>query len=121
MAIRPSAREINNRIKEAKSSLVDHDVWFVDPNKAVGEISALGIGDTAELKPLMMELLNEISLVDYSGGLPPQRSYERAIANCELWAFSWNSIKLGQKMYLKFALKKGRFFLVSIHKDRPPK
>jgi len=121
MKVRPTEREIDKRLTEAKRVLKEKDLLFADPNKAVGEIDDLGLGDSSELRPLLQVLLEEISRVDYTGSRPPQRSYEPSIANCELWAFSWTSTVLGKEMYLKFALKDGRFYLVSIHQDRPQK
>ena len=119
MGKRPSAREIDKRLAEAQAVLQKQDLIFAHPVKAVGEINDLGLGDSSELRPLILNLLEEIFLVDYAGSHPPQRSYEPSIADCELWAFSWNSASLGKKMYLKFALKNSRFYLVSIHRDRP--
>lgn len=89
MGRRPSAREIDKRLAEAKLVLREKDLIFAHPSKAVGEINDLGLGDTGELRSLLLELLEEISLVDYTGSRPPQRSYESSIADCELWAFSW--------------------------------
>ena len=78
----------------------------------------LDIGDTEEVWPLIIELLEEIEIDDYTGSRPPMRSYEPNIANCELFAFSWLSRKLQQEMYLKFAVKEGDFYYVSLHKSR---
>ena len=121
MGRRPSAREIDKRLAEAKIVLREQDLIFAHPSKAVGEINDLGLGDSGELRSLVLELLEEISLVDYTGSRPPLRSDESSIADCELWAFSWTSTSLGKEMYLKFALKNSRFYLVSIHRDRPQK
>ena len=118
MQERPSNREIDKRIKEAKRTLQENDVIFANPCKAMGEINALNLRDTEELRPLVIDLLEEINLQDYAGSCPPQRSYESSISDCELWAFSWDSLRLGKRMYLKFAVKDSRFFLVSIHKSK---
>ena len=69
---------------------------------------------------MIESLLEEIELSDYDGGRPPQKSYESVIADLELWAFAWNSNLLGKKMYLKFSIKNGCFYYVSLHKSKEP-
>jgi hypothetical protein len=115
---RPSDRELYNKIEEAKSCLKEHKGRFANQAKIVGELYELEIDDTAEVWGLIRELLNEIKPNDYAGARPPQKSYEKAIVNKELLAFSWQSTKLGKKMYLKFALQEGLFYYVSLHESR---
>lgn len=87
----------------------------------VGELFELHISDVDEVWALISELLEEIKHSDYAGAHPPLKSIEPEIADCELYAFAWQSIRLQKKMYLKFAInRKGRFFYVSLHKSRPP-
>ncbi len=118
MLKRPSKKEVDKRLREAKRFLKDKGIWFANPNKAVGEISDLSLGDSDCLKDLIFELLVEISLGDYAGSYPPKKSYESLIADCELWAFTWASHKMKKEMYLKFALKSDCFYLVSIHRGK---
>jgi hypothetical protein len=49
--------------------------------------------DTRELWELVKELLNEITAQHYVGSRPPQKSYERATAGLELFAFIPNVIQ----------------------------
>ncbi|NGX59439.1 MAG: hypothetical protein KR126chlam3_00590 [Chlamydiae bacterium] len=86
--IRPTKREINNRLKEAREILRCGRGFFANVPKIVGELTALDIGDTNEIWDLILELLEELTLGDYDGGHPPQKSYESSIADCELWAFT---------------------------------
>lgn len=120
MQQRPSHRELTKKIADAKTALSNQEGLFADPSKAVSELMALNIGDTEEVWPLIQELLEEIDPSYYTGGRPPQKSYEKAIEGKELFAFSWDSKKLSSRMYLKFALKDKRFCYVSLHEDRPP-
>jgi len=115
---RPSNREIDNRIEEAKASLKNGRGIFANPAKAVGELYQLAIHDAGELWGLIFELLEEISPSDYAGTRPPQKSYEKAIANRELFAFTWKSQKMGKEMYLKFAIREGLYYYVSLHESR---
>lgn len=115
---RPSRREIDKKISAAKKALSENRGYFANSPKIVGELMELEIGDSGEVWPLIIELLKEIEIDDYAGSRPPMRSYESSISNCELFAFSWLSRKLQHEMYLKFALKEGDFYYVSLHKSR---
>ena len=116
-ANRPSDGELDKKIKAAKAALKAQNGVYANPSKAVGELYELGIESHTQLWQLILALLDEISPRHYAGGRPPQRSYEKIIENQELFAFCWNSEKLGKKMYLKFALKENRFYYVSLHKS----
>lgn len=118
MASRPSKREIIKRLREAKEALCERQLLFANAAKAVGELYELEIGDSEELKLLLLQLLEEIRLEHYAGHCPPQKSYEGTIANCELWAFSWKSHLLDKTMYLKFVIKESCFYYVSLHESR---
>ena len=97
---RPSTHELIKRLTEAKEFLREEKGTFANPAKAVGELNELEIGDSSEIWTLIRELLEEIRPENYDGYKPPQKSYEKAIAGEELWAFSWESQKLGKKMYV---------------------
>ena len=115
---RPSNREIDNRIEEAKASLQKRTGLFANPAKVIRELDHLQINDSAEVWTLIKELLEEIKPSDYAGTRPPQKSYEKACANRELFAFSWMSEKMGKAMYIKFALREGLYYYVSLHECR---
>jgi len=117
--IRPGHNECQKRLKEARALLESREGLFSNLGKVAGELTALGIEDSKEVWPLIKELLTEIQPDDYSGGRPPLRSYEKSIEGRELFAFSWESVRMSKRMYLKFAIKGERFVYVSLHKDRP--
>jgi len=118
MQDRPSGRELDKRLEEAKACLKDRKGLFANPAKAVGELYQLAVNDAGEIWKLIYELLEEIDPSDYAGTRPPQKSYEKAINNRELFAFTWMSPKMGKKMYLKFALREGLYYYVSLHESR---
>lgn len=118
MQERPTDRELLKRMIEAKEALLNGLGLFANMSKAVGELYELEIGNSNEIWKLIRELLDEISPSDYCGGRPPQKSYEKVVAGRELFAFCWWSKKLSKKMYLKFVLKDGRFYYVSLHASR---
>jgi len=117
MQNRPSDRELQKKLEEAKKALQLHAGLFANATKTVGELYDLDIG-TEEVWELVRELLEEITPQDYAGGRPPQKSYEKMISERELFAFCWWSTKLEKKMYLKFALKNDRYYYVSLHESR---
>jgi hypothetical protein len=115
---RPSGRELDKRLEEAKACLKDRKGLFANPAKAVGELYHLAVNDAGEIWKLIYELLEEIDPSDYAGTRPPQKSYEKAINNRELFAFTWKSPKMGKEMYIKFALREGLYYYVSLHESR---
>ena len=115
---RPSDGELEKKIKAAKAALKTQNGLFANFNKVVGELYDLEIETPNQVWKLIVELLGEVSPTDYAGGKPPQRSYEQTIKNQELFAFCWDSKKLGRKMYLKFVLKEGRYYYVSLHESK---
>jgi hypothetical protein len=118
---RPSEKELKGKLNDALNLLFQKEGLFANPGNAVGELNDLDIGDSKEVWNLIKSLLPEIEPKDYTGGYPPQKSYEKSIEGKELFAFSWQSNILNKKMYLKFALKGDRFVYVSLHEDRPLK
>ena len=102
---RPSYRELDKKIKAAKNSLIERNGIFANVNKVVGELNELEVESSDRIWKLIIELLDEISPEEYAGKRPPDKSYETKIEKTELYAFCWNSKKLGKKMYIKFALK----------------
>jgi hypothetical protein len=67
---------------------------------------------------LLVRIFEEIRPGDYEGKRPPDRSYEKSVLNCELFAFSWDSGLLGSGMYFKFVLKGEALWIISFHKSR---
>ncbi|MBT3394128.1 MAG: hypothetical protein HN411_03335 [Waddliaceae bacterium] len=100
-------------------ALEERKGFFANPSKVVGELFELELEKTEALWIVLLDLLKEIELSDYSGASPPLKSYEPKIANCELYAFTWESSLLKKTMYLKFAIKNDCFYYVSLHQSRP--
>ncbi|MBI5346367.1 MAG: hypothetical protein HZB76_04420 [Chlamydiae bacterium] len=115
---RPSDRELDKKIKAAKTALIAQNGIFANPNKVVGELYELQIESTSQIWNLILELLDEIEPKDYAGKRPPEGSYEESIKKSELFAFCWDSKKLGKKMYIKFALKENTYYYVSLHRSK---
>lgn len=118
---RPTHKELSGKLNEAKRALEANEGVFANPGKVVGELDSLEIGDSQEVFQLIGTLLLEIRSTDYAGARPPLTSYEQSIEGLDLFAFAWQSKELKKRMYLKFALKNGRYYYVSLHPDRPEK
>jgi len=115
---RPSAKEIDKRLKEAKDALRNRRTLFANPSKVVGELARLEIDDSDDVWELISLLIDELQLCDYAGGHPPQKKLRNSIADCELWAFTWMSSVLKKQMYLKFSIKERTFYYVSLHESK---
>ena len=114
---RPSYKEINRKIKQAKEALSENEFSALNPVIIAADALGLGI-DLRNISYILIDLLEEITPNHYVGQYPPQRSYEHEIEGYELLAFRWLSKKLGCKVYLKFTIKGTKMWLVSLHEDR---
>jgi hypothetical protein len=114
---RPSHREISGKLLSAKTAVESGAVLLVNAKALREDLLDLGwLMD--ELSELLLSILNELEPVHYRGGRPPQKSYEKVIKDCELYAFSWTSKALGCTVYFKFALKGKTLWIVSFHRER---
>jgi hypothetical protein len=114
---RPSHKEINRKIKQAKEAVSKDRISILNPVSVATDTLELGL-NLRNISNILSDVLEEIEPDDYAGQYPPQRSYEDEIKDCELLAFRWLSRRLGCRVYLKFTLKETRLWLVSFHEDR---
>ena len=114
---RPSYSEIQRKLKQAQEAIFNNSFFILKPSVVAIEALELGIL-FADINPILIDLFSEIKPANYAGTYPPQRSYEDEIFQSELFAFRWKSNKLGCMAYLKFAFKKDRLWLISLHQDR---
>ena len=114
---RPSHKEINRKIKQAKEAVSGGQFSVLNPVIIATDALELEL-NLQKISYILSDLLEEITPNDYVGQYPPQRSYEHDIEGCELLAFRWLSKTLGCRVYLKFTVKGNRMWLVSLHEDR---
>jgi len=114
---RPSHKELNKKIKEARKFSEQRRVSIVEPFSFAADAIERGY-DVTDICVTVGGLLNEILPGYYAGDRPPQRSYEDCIKGADLFAFEWQSELLSVKVYFKFALVNDRLWLVSLHKSR---
>lgn len=114
---RPYPKELNTKLKEAREAAASGRIHLVESVPILADLLDLDF----LMKNLVRELpgiIGEITPKHYKGERPPMRSYEKPILNLELFPFSWKSKIFGCSMYLKFALKGGYLWIVSLHMDR---
>jgi len=114
---RPSHKEINRKIAQAKEALFSNQIFFVNAISLAADVLELDL-TVKEVPEVLFRLLREITPKDYAGHYPPQRSYEDEILQCELFPFKWKSSRLGCVIYLKFTVKNNQLWIISLHEDR---
>lgn len=115
--VRPSHKEISGKIKEAAEAAAQQRIFIVEPISFVADAIELDY-PVGLISEIIVSLLNELAPDYYAGHRPPQRSYENCIKGADLFAFQWKSAALKADIYLKFALREGNLWLVSLHKSR---
>ena len=118
---RPSKKELFGKLRDAKAAVRNEDVFLIDQDVIAEDAMELGYDIGSELMEVLSELLEGTSLNHYAGSRPPQKSYKREIKGLELFPFSVESARFKCRVYFKFALSGGSFWLVSLHQDRPIK
>jgi len=118
---RPSNKELFGKLRDAKAAVRNEDVFLIDQDVIAEDAMELGYDIGSELMEVLRELLEETSLNHYAGSRPPQKSYKEEIKDLELFPFAVESARFKCRVYFKFALSGGSFWLVSLHQDRPIK
>lgn len=93
-------------------------IAFIQQGVIAADLLELGC-EIDKVPDLLLELLADITPSHYVGTRPPQRSYEKEISRCELYAFKVESKSVGCIIYFKFALIEDFLWIASLHKDRP--
>ena len=103
MIARPTYRELDKKLKNARKALKKGNIFFID--QAVIASDAAELGYLVEnILDVLSQVLDEITPDHYIGHHPPIRSYEEKIKNQELFIFRADCDCLGCEIYLKFAL-----------------
>jgi hypothetical protein len=117
---RPSHKEINHKIRQAKEAVSEKRFSILNPASVAADVLKLGF-NIQGVSNALVDLLEEVTPDHYVGGFPPQKSYENDILDCELFPFRWLSKHWGGRIYLKFAFKGQRMWVVSLHEERKGK
>lgn len=116
---RPTTKELDNKIKEAKATIYSQNILLVNQEAIAEDALELEYDIAEELYEILQELLNEASAGNYVGSRPPEKSYEDKIKHADLFPFVIDSNRFQCNVHLKFALNQKIFWLDSLHKDRP--
>src|SRR4030042_2676025 len=114
---RPSHKEINRKIKQAREAVSENQFSILNPVIIAADAIQLGV-DLQNISFILVDLLKEITPTHYAGQYPPQRSYEHRIEGYELLAFRWVSKTLGCRVYLKFTIKGKTMWLLCVPEGR---
>jgi hypothetical protein len=80
---RPSHKEINSKIKQAKEAVSGNQFSVLNPVAIAVDALELGL-HFEKISYILKDLLEEIAPNDYVGQYPPQQSYVNDIKGCEL-------------------------------------
>ena len=118
---RPSHKELSQKLALARQALEENRFRPADPMKLAANYRDLDLYDTRSQTEALSRALAEVTADCYAGSYPPQRSYEPATQDQELYAFWWQSDHFRERMYIKFSLcvreKRPILYLFSIHKS----
>lgn len=124
MPNRPSDKELTKKLWGARNLLGSVGYLAADPDRLLGFFTELSLFSDDEQNDALKAAFTEVTASDYRGRRPPEKSFEPATRDEELFAFVWDWTYFGRRMYLKFCMpiedKKGKtLFLHSLHVDRP--
>jgi hypothetical protein len=123
---RPSEKELWKKINDARTIFSAVGFRPVSPLKLAANFSELNLFSGQEQTDALRVALQEITPPDYSGARPPEKSYESAVRDDDLFAFARTSKYFRRRMYFKFCIHKedegvGIVYIASLHKENTGK
>lgn len=128
---RPSHKERNNKLRQAKEALTEARFLIANDEKHFQpDMQECRSGSTSAHFRLILVFLEEITAQGgatcYAGAYPPYKCYEKRFENDDLYAFAWDSKRMKKRMYLKFGIrimKTGEpwYIYLNCHEDQPQK
>lgn len=118
---RPSHKELYKKLRKAGIAVSKDLVSLLNQDIIAADAIELEYTIGTELIPILQELLDYTTPGDYAGSRPPRKSYEHEIKGLDLFSFVADCRRIKCRVYYKFALVEERFWLVSLHQDRPIK
>lgn len=122
----PGHKECAGKVTAAYQALKAGRCMIGAPDHLANDLAELKL-ETKEFWAVLPELLLELQAAVpgrcYRGWRPkPETSGEPIVKGLKLWAFVWESKRLGFKVYLKFCLKESKtgeqYAHVRLHKNR---
>lgn len=105
----PGFKEVAGKVRKAIKALEDGFYEIIDDSQDDRSFKALGVSSRMEILEHVMEFLDEI-LPDAFGnfcGIGDRKvefCNKSGFSDVRLYAFCWDSRKMGKKMYLKFGI-----------------
>ena len=116
---RPSNKELFGKLRDARRAVQKGNIFLIDQDVIAEDAIELDYDIGDELQQVLIEVFDETTVHHYAGSRPPQKSYKQEIEGLELFAFVVEGCRFGCRVYFKFAIIGGLFWLVSLHQDRP--
>ncbi|MCF8142432.1 MAG: hypothetical protein K9N21_00790 [Deltaproteobacteria bacterium] len=66
-------------MRDARAAVRRADIFLIDPDVIAEDAIELGYDIGSELLEVLGELLEKMSVIQYAGSHPPQRSYKKEI------------------------------------------
>jgi hypothetical protein len=83
---RPSYHELDRKLKQGKEAASAKRIRLLEPDSILADLLDLDY-PVANLAKDLPAVFREIRPGDYRGKSPPERSYQKAILYCDLFAF----------------------------------
>lgn len=115
---RPTHKELNKKIREARFAAENGNVNLVNPIAVASDAAELGYSIETQLEGVLDRLLEKASPENYVGRRPPARSYQDMIFANPLYAFKIAVRKFNCLIYFKFSLYENQLWVVSLHRNR---
>ena len=94
----PSHKALTGKIRQAIKAVEAGSIAFIQQDVIAADLFEVGC-EIDKIPDLLLELLTDITPSQYVGARPPQRSYEKEISGCELYAFKVESRSMGCTIY----------------------
>lgn len=123
---RPSHKELTGKLRKARELLASpSDGYIAADLKLASNFYSLDLFSREDQDEALRAAFSEVTAQHYSGKRPPERAFECAVKDEEIFTFIWQSVFFRKKMYLKFCFHDSSEFegeylcVLSLHEDQP--
>ncbi len=127
MQNRPSHKELTGKLRQAREFLASPADGYIaaDLTKLASNFYSLALFSKEDQDEALRAAFSEVTAQHYNGKRPPERAFECAVKDEEIFTFVWQSEFFRKKMYLKFCFHDTTEFegenwcIFSLHEDQP--
>jgi hypothetical protein len=124
---RPSHKELTGKLRQARELLASPSDGYIAAElaKLAANFYDLGLFSKEAQDEALRAAFSEVTAKQYSGKRPPERAFECAVRDEEIFTFVWQSPFFKKKMYLKFCFHDSsefeghQLYIFSLHEDQP--